>query len=51
MDKLIHKWEVNDEHGFRTVELWLTLTHRTAKHYVLFLVAYNKDGNEVAPNV
>ncbi len=40
----IHSWEVSDEHGWRTVELWWI-------DGVLTLFAFDKSGKEVQPNV
>jgi hypothetical protein len=44
VEVLIHSWDVSDEYGWRSIELW-----RVGDDLVL--VAYDKDGTEVEPNV
>lgn len=44
METKIHEWEVTDECGWRNVELW-------EQDGELCLFAYDKDGEEVMPDV
>ena len=43
-ERLIHTWNVSDEYGWRTVELW-------KQDGKLVLFATDKDGGSVEPNV
>ena len=47
-ERKIHEWEVMDEHGWRTVELWEI---GKGKEKRLELFAVNPDGKHVQPRV
>lgn len=45
-ERKIHEWQVSDEYGWRSIELW-----EIGEEKRLELFAFDKDGGEVAPRV